>query len=80
MKENTLKVAESIQKVLEEDSIEMTVLNNVLYDQGAMEQLQGVKSVFLLEKSGETLYNEITKELELLNRQEIKILGVIVVE
>ena len=80
MKERTLKAAEAIQKVLAEDNIELTVLNNVLYDQSAMEQLQGVKGAFLLEKAGETLYDEIMKELELLNRQDIKILGVVVVE
>lgn len=80
MKDSVRVVAEVIQTALKEDGIEMNVLNNVLYDQSAMEQLQGVRGVFLLEKAGETLYDEILKEIDLLNRQEIKILGVVVVE
>ena len=80
MKESTLNVASAIQNTLKEEGIDLTVLNNVLYDQSSMEQLQGVKGAFLLEKAGETLYDEIAKELELLNRQDIKILGVVVVE
>lgn len=80
MKEGVRKVADAVQKTLKEENIELTVLNNVLYDQSAMEQLQGVKGAFLLEKAGETLYDEIVKELELLQRQDIKVLGVVVVE
>ena len=80
MKEEVLKVADAVQKALKGENIELTVLNNVLYDQSAMEQLQGVKGAFLLEKAGNTMYDEVAKELELLNRQGIKILGVVVVE
>ena len=80
MNGSALKAAEAIKKTLEDSGIEMTVLNNVLYDLSAMEHLQDVKGAFLLEKAGETLHEEITKELELLKRQEIKVLGVIVVE
>lgn len=80
LKEKSLQVAEQIQTTLQEDGISITVLNNVLYNQEAMEQLQGAKAVFLLEKAGETLYDEIVKELELLQRQGIKVLGAVVVE
>lgn len=80
IKEKSMKVAEQIQDALKEENILMTVLNNVLYNQETMEQLQGAKGVFLLEKVGETLYDEIFKELELLQRQGIKILGAIVVD
>lgn len=74
------RVAEQIQEKLRQKNISMTVLNNVLYDQGSMERLQDAKGVFLLEKTGETLYEEILKELELLQRQSIKVLGAVVVE
>lgn len=73
-------VAEFIQNTLCEEGVNIAVLNNVIYDQGAMEQLQKVKGAFLLEKAGDTFYEEIEKELELLKRQDIKILGVVVVE
>ena len=80
MKDSTLEVAEAMRKVLGEEGISLNVLNNVLYDQKALRQLQGVKGAFLLEKAGETLYDEIRRELELMNRQDIKVLGVVVVE
>lgn len=80
IKDKASEVSDKIQNVLKEESIDMAVLNNVLYNQEAMEQLQGAKGAFLLEKAGETLYDEIAKELELLRRQGIKVLGVVVVE
>jgi hypothetical protein len=74
MKDGTLQVATAIQNTLKEDNIGMVVLNNVLYDQSALEQLQGVQGAFLLEKAGVTLYKEMAMELELLNRQDVKII------
>ena len=38
------------------------------------------KGVVLVEKASSTLYNEVTKEIELLKRQDIAVLGGIVVE
>lgn len=80
LKANAVGTADAIQKVLEDANISMKVLNNVLYDQEAMEQLLSARGAFLLERAGETLYDEISREIELLHRQEIKVLGVIVVE
>ena len=80
MQEKTAEVSARIQAVLAEENIGMQVLNNILYNQEAMEQLQGVKGAFLLEKAGETFYDEVAKELELLHRQNIKVLGIVVVE
>ena len=58
----------------------MTVLNNVLYNQETMAQLEHAKGAFLLEQVGETLYTEIAQEIELLQRQGITVLGIVVVE
>lgn len=80
VQEKTAEVSARIQAVLAEENIGMQVLNNILYNQEAMEQLQGVKGAFLLEKAGETFYDEVAKELELLHRQNIKVLGIVVVE
>ena len=46
----------------------------------AMSGLENVKGAVLVERAGATLYTEINQEPELLKRQEIKILGGIVVE
>ena len=55
-------------------------MDNVLYNSETLEQLEAAKGVVLVEKVGSTLYTEIAKELELLKRQEIQVLGGIVVE
>ncbi len=80
IKGKSMQVAEQIQKMLEKENISMPVLNNILYNQESMEKLQGAKGAFLLEKAGETLYEEISRELEILRRQGIKVLGAVIVE
>lgn len=77
--ERTRKVAEQLEDMLKEGDITLNILNNVLYDQEVLEQLSSAKCVFLLETAGGTFYEEIVKELELLRRQEIKVLGGIIV-
>ena len=74
------KVCNALKAALEKEGIEVTVLNNVLYDVEAMEQVDTLKGAVLVEKAGSTLYNEITNELELLKRQEVPVLGGIIVE
>lgn len=73
-------VCESLKATLEKEAIAVTVLDNVLYNAETMEKIDQVTGVVLVEKAGSTLYNEITRELELLKRQEIAVLGGIVVE
>ena len=73
-------VCESIKHALEKEDIAVTILDNVLYNAEAMEKLENEKGVVLVEKAGSTLYNEVAKEIELLTRQDIAVLGGIVVE
>ena len=73
-------VCESIKQALEKEDIAVTILDNVLYNAEAMEKLENEKGVVLVEKAGSTLYNEVSKEIELLARQDIAVLGGIVVE
>ena len=80
MKERTVSVCEKLTESLGRDDIQVNVLNNVLYDAQAMSNLENAKGVVLVERAGSTLYDEITQELELLNRQGIKVLGGIIVE
>ncbi len=45
-----------------------------------MEQREGAGGAFLLKKACETLYDEITKELEMINRQGVRVLEIITIE
>lgn len=74
------QICEQIKEKLEADKLQVTVLNNVLYDAAAMAQLVNAEAAVLVEKAGSNLYREIEQELELLNRQGIAVLGGIVVE
>lgn len=80
MKQSSMQVVEQLQNILIKENITIIVLNDILYNQDTMEQLQDAKAVFLMEKVGETLYDEIAKEQELLKRQNIKVLGAVIVE
>ena len=73
-------VCESIKHALEKEQIAVTILDNVLYNAEAMEKLENEEGVVLVEKACSTLYNEVPREIELLNRQDIMVLGGIVVE
>ena len=80
MKQSSMRVVEQLQNILIKENITIIVLNDILYNQDTMEQLQDAKAVFLMEKVGETMYDEIAKEQELLKRQNIKVLGAVIVE
>ncbi len=73
-------VCESLKTALEKEGIDVTVLDNVLYNAESMEKVDAMTGVVLVEKAGSTLYNEIANELALLKRQDIAILGGIIVE
>nr|WP_300842324.1 hypothetical protein [uncultured Acetatifactor sp.] len=80
LKEGALELCGQVKAKLEQENIQVQVLDNVLYNSETLEQLEAAKGVVLVEKVGSTLYTEIAKELELLKRQEIQVLGGIVVE
>ena len=80
LKDRSLSVCNQLKSYLNQNNIQVNILNNVLYDAQAMSGLENVKGVVLVERAGATLYTEINQELELLKRQEIKVLGGIVVE
>lgn len=80
LKERSLNTCEKIKEQLAKDNIHINILNNVLYDAQAMNELEAAKGVVLVESIGSTLYNELAEELDLLRRQEVIILGGILVE
>ena len=80
LKERTLTVCDQIKAKLEEENIQVHILNNVLYDAQAMRNLENAQGAVLVETAGSTFYDEVVREIQLLERQEIKILGGIIVE
>lgn len=80
LKGSTMEICGQIKGQLEAAGLKVSTLSNVLYDAEALEQLGSVGSVVLVETAGVTLYDEILRELELLQRQEITVLGGIVAE
>ena len=77
---DTLQKCEQISKNLHEESICVQILSNVLYDAEAMEKLENAKGIVLVETAGSTMYEEVVKELQLMSRQNICVLGGILVE
>lgn len=76
----SMAVCGQIKESLNQDNIQVQILNNVLYDAQAMGKLENAQGVVLVEKVDSTLYEEIAKELEFLKRQNISVLGGIIVE
>lgn len=80
LKNQTAAVCDELKAILNKDHIEVKVLDNILYDAGTLEELSGAEGVILVERAGKTMYDEILQELEVMKRQEIPVLGGIVVE
>lgn len=80
VKKQTEEKFNSIRELLEKEDIKVTMLDNVLYNAEQMEKLANISNVVLIEKAGSTMYDEVTKELELIERYNINVLGGILVE
>lgn len=80
IKGRTQETCEQLKVVLEKEALKVGILNNVFYDAENMERLSDVQGVVLVETAGSTLYEEISKELDLMQRQNIVVLGGIVQE
>lgn len=80
IKDGAAEVCSKIAGELKKDNIDAIVLNNILYNQESLGRLTEAKAAFLVETAGNTMYEEIVKELELLKRQGVTVLGILVVE
>lgn len=80
LRERPLAVCGKMKARLEEEGVRVNILNNVLYDARMLEELEKTKGAVLAESVGSTLYIEIVEELEFLKRQDIKVLGGILIE
>lgn len=77
---NVPDVPRAMADKLKSGDINASVLDNVLYDPENTERLAEMDGAVIIEKAGKTLYSELTEEIELLKRQQIKILGCVIVE
>lgn len=77
--DNTKELCEQLRQKLS-PSLHVEILRNVLYDVQAMEKLKEAQAAVLVGTVGSTLYAEIERELDLLNRQGISVLGGIMAE
>lgn len=73
-----LEICKMIQEDLAKEGIQAEVLDNILYDAQAMCSLEGADAAVLVACAQSALYSEIGREMELLSRQGITILGGIV--
>lgn len=80
IKNNAAEVCSKVAQELKKDNIDTVVLNNILYNQESLTRLREARGAFLVETVGSTMYEEIVKELESLKRQDITVLGILVVE
>ena len=80
LKNGTLDLAEKIKEEASGEGLNIEIIDNILYDAENLEKIYDKKGAVILEKAQSTLRMEIFKELDILNRQEIKVLGGIVQE
>lgn len=80
LKEVSQAACESLKEKLETGNVTVEIFNNVLYDAEMMEKLSTAKGAVLVAKGGSTLYDELVKELEFMKRQDIMVLGGVLVE
>ena len=80
MRDRTKRLLEGIVEITNDEDDFVSIIGDVLSQSESVALLEGVDAVILVQESGVTLYDEIDKELELLQRAGIKVLGMIIVE
>ena len=74
------ELPEQIGTDLKADNIKFQCVKNILYSADSLNLLSSVRAAVLIEKAGAVSYGEIQQELEILRRQGIEILGMIIAE
>ena len=69
-----------IREGLQADGIGFQSIQNILYSADSLNLLSDVKTAVLIEQAGTVSYGEIQQELEILQRQGIHILGMMIAE
>lgn len=74
------RVCNDMKEMLEEAAIQVDFLDNILYNAEELEKLSDIQCAVIVEKIGDTMYGEVERELELLKRYNINVLGGVLVE
>ena len=72
-------VIDELAKRLEHDEIKLEYINPVLYNAEALERLVEVGQVIFIEKVEQSLYQEVQAEIEICEKQNVNLLGCIVI-
>lgn len=71
------KLAEGLKDTYK---IDANVLDDIVYNQKALETLADAKSVVLVETVGSTMYSDLAKEVQAIRQLDIEILGGVIVD
>ena len=79
IKEEKQEICKKIVDRLGKEGIKVNLLNNILYDAVSMEKLTEIQGAVLVGIAEETFYNELLDEKNLLARQEIEQMGIVLI-
>lgn len=79
IKEEKQEICKKIVDRLGNEGIKVNLLNNILYDAVSMEKLTEIQGAVLVGIAEETFYNELLDEKNLLARQEIEQMGIVLI-
>ena len=75
--EYCMQLADSLKN---NHQVDANVLDDIVYNQEAVESLGASKSVVIVETVGNTLYSDLDKEVKLIQQLDIAVLGGVIVE
>lgn len=78
--ESVKKACGEIQEILLTEKIETVILDDVLYNADSINELQTASNVILIESAGVNTYREIERQLQMIRKLGIEILGAVIVE
>lgn len=73
------EVVEELAKRLKKDDIKLEYASQILYNAESLEKMVEVGQVIFVEKVEQSLYQEVLREIEICEQQNVKVLGCIVI-
>lgn len=78
--ERLLDVCEKIAIALSKEGIRVEKLDCSVFDAKILNCLEDIQNAVLIAQAGDTFYNEVVQQIEILKQQQAKVLGGIIVE